>query len=169
MHHIFQQEMSNWLLWIDNTALLESESENLDFQAVDSPEAQFCKILKLEQLGVYMDYWPLGIPIGLQSHFPTYLSGLHCRVYTRLVKWPECITTTPAACFSPGWVTMRAISTQTSPQSTSGMLCRMCSPTDLTLPLSSQTCESSCWGSQTLPLLGSQGFGSNMFLPHLSS
>lgn len=116
-----------------------------------------------------MDYWPLGIPTGLQSHFPAYLSGLHCRVYTRLVKWPECITTTPAACFSPGWVTMRAISTQTSPRSTNGMLCRMYSPTDLTLLLSSQTCKSSCWGSQTSPLLGSQGFGSNMFLPNLSS
>lgn len=78
--------------------------------------------------------------IILQVFFP--FLGLPCRVYTRLVKWREATITTRGASSSRGSVTMRATSTPTSRRSTSGMPCKMCSPTGPTRLPSSQMCKS---------------------------
>lgn len=77
------------------------------------------------------------------------LLGLLCRVCIRLVKWHGATITIQGVCSSRGSVTMRAISTQTSRRSTSGMPCKMSSPTGPTRPPSSQMCKLGClcWDS----------------------
>lgn len=68
-------------------------------------------------------------------------SGQPSNHSTKHARWLAAITTTRAACFSPGSATTRAGSHLTSSVSTNGMPCRMSSRTVPTHLFSSQTCE----------------------------